>query len=617
MMQPNAGGIAAISPQATQQPMPGQTNPQAIQGVLQQGQGAGPPPQGGRGGIGMPLSQVPIEVLYAAAQGQSQDILPYQAISELQDRIKKQKMQQAMQGQQAMAAAAQQAQKPPVAQEILEEGRQLAKLDEGIGGMPLRLADGGIVAFSKGGSTQEEQDRQKLGEVLDAVKNQGLLPAGAVIADLALLVPRGLLGAYNSTVIRGLRAAGVPIPYVPGDYSSTTPYYDEYVRKPEAQTSPISSGRGTFVGRGAGDDITHYPAPAVQPPPAQRPPAGTGSARESARVSASARVPGAAPGMSATELKPPSAQDIYGGVNKELERTIGELGLRKNISPEEQRLRDILARQSQENIEAQRADIATGRKEAEEARAKGTTQPSLFDDAEGLFALAGSIDTRKGKVFGSASKGMSGILRERRLSREAAEKDYKQYLREERAANTALRQIEMLETQRQLAVQSGDRQRVEAIDDKINVLKAQAEQNRVNAGNTAFGHQLAVRKNEIDEFQAQSGRMQAEAAKTSASAQVARAAAAGAGGGGKPLTDQQKATIWKNARDAALKEILKDTPDFNMQLMSPKTQANAVQRLNEMTTTLYNQTLAGIQTQGQGQVVLDFTKDIPLPRATK
>ena len=537
MLQPNAGGIASVAPQPTQQampaqgmPMPGQANPQAIQGVLQQGQGAGPAPQGG--GISAPLSQVPVNVLQAAALGQVQAILPYQAISELQERLKSQKMQQAIQGQAAMAAGAQQAQQPPVAQQILAESQQL---DQGIGAAPYGFADGGIVAFSGGGSSWIDS-----------------LPEGSAARYIRDWIERGRPAMEKPLIDRLVES-------IKGAFG----------RDQEPKLSPEYSI----------PNLPPIPIPEVEvsnaPPPTQRPPAsppGTASARERVSASASSRMPGPAEGMAAMGLKPPSAQDIYGGVNKELESTIGELGLRKNISPEEQRLREILARQSQQNIEARRGDIAASRQEAEEARAKGTAQRSLFDDAEALLGLAGSIDTRKGKAIGSLAQGMSGAMKERRLSREAAEKDYRQFLREERAANDALRQIEMLETQRQLAVQSGDRQRVEAIDDKITALKGQMAQNKVNAENTAFGHQVKMQELANAGEDVKSRRMQAEAARTSAAAQASRADRVGASG--KPLLTAKDILAYQAKARARVEESVTKGSEFAAyRKMSPQEQA--------------------------------------------
>lgn len=84
-----------------------------------------------------------------------------------------------------------------------------------------------------------EEDRRKLAELASGVQKNVLLPAGAAIADVATAIPRGLAGAYNSTVVRGLRALGIPIEYLKDfagdDFSSMTPYYDRAVRQAQQQ----------------------------------------------------------------------------------------------------------------------------------------------------------------------------------------------------------------------------------------------------------------------------------------------------------------------------------------------------------------------------------------------
>lgn len=112
----------------------------------------------------------------------------------------------------------------------------------GIEGLPAPnmqgMAEGGVVGYSgKEGSevkTQAEEDRERIAAALRAIRDEALLPAGAAIADVATAIPRGLAGAYNSTIVRGMRAAGLPAGYLPdpvgGDFSSATPFYDRMVR---------------------------------------------------------------------------------------------------------------------------------------------------------------------------------------------------------------------------------------------------------------------------------------------------------------------------------------------------------------------------------------------------
>lgn len=79
--------------------------------------------------------------------------------------------------------------------------------------------------------------------VMDAAGN-----AGRAVADIASLPIRGVAGAIDSTVVRGLRAAGVNAPYIspglvpPGvDPSSMTPYTDQKRMAQAGQASPIAT----------------------------------------------------------------------------------------------------------------------------------------------------------------------------------------------------------------------------------------------------------------------------------------------------------------------------------------------------------------------------------------
>jgi len=72
--------------------------------------------------------------------------------------------------------------------------------------------------------------------------------AGAAIADVTTLIPRGLAGAYDSAVIRPMRAAGVNADYLSpklapagSDPASMTPFYDK-IRVADAMNQPAQPG---------------------------------------------------------------------------------------------------------------------------------------------------------------------------------------------------------------------------------------------------------------------------------------------------------------------------------------------------------------------------------------
>ena len=113
------------------------------------------------------------------------------------------------------------------------------------------MAGGGIIAFSKGETVDEEaaaraqmkSDREAVSGAARAVGDYAKDAAGkftAAGADILSMIPRGLAGAVDSTAIRAARALGADVDYIspsltPGDQSSDTmtPFYDRYIRSKE------------------------------------------------------------------------------------------------------------------------------------------------------------------------------------------------------------------------------------------------------------------------------------------------------------------------------------------------------------------------------------------------
>jgi hypothetical protein len=149
-------------------------------------------------------------------------------------------------------------QSPQGMQQIPQQSPQVAQLPENTGVMNIpapnmqKMADGGIVAFAGEDESlvkQEERDREDF--------LYGLRRTGAAAKDIFSMPVRGVAGAAESVITRPLRAAGVPIPYLPddfygGDRTSPTPYMDA-IRREEAAKSPAA------------------PAAATTTPPAQTP----------------------------------------------------------------------------------------------------------------------------------------------------------------------------------------------------------------------------------------------------------------------------------------------------------------------------------------------------------
>ena len=207
----------------------------------------------------------PLQTLEAAKNGADPAVSPWVAGAILSDRLEKQKRMQNAQGaatgpmptvaeQQDQEVAgimgalnAQQAQPAPQEPVMAASGGLMdAPVDPGM----FDYSGGGIIAFDDGGKaegrekTQEEKDREALAELWESVKGANRA-AGAAIADVATLPVRGLAGAYDTAVVRPMRAAGLDAGYlskhlVPegADVSSMTPFYDKYIRRAEPKQAP-------------------------------------------------------------------------------------------------------------------------------------------------------------------------------------------------------------------------------------------------------------------------------------------------------------------------------------------------------------------------------------------
>ena len=117
-------------------------------------------------------------------------------------------------------------------------------------------------------STQAQRDRAAIGGAWNTVKGVSE-DAGRAVADVATMVPRGLVGAYDSAVVRPMRAAGLNACYlspylVPDgvDPASMTPFTDQKRMREAAAPAPNA---GAGAGRGSVNPPAVVPsAPAAQ-----------------------------------------------------------------------------------------------------------------------------------------------------------------------------------------------------------------------------------------------------------------------------------------------------------------------------------------------------------------
>ena len=287
-------------------------------------------PQGGNyaaGGIAS-LSQPEIA---AAADGMSdQQLQQTQGLPSITELARMTLAAEAQQrAQMRQAAAAQQAMMQQQPQATVAE-EQMAALG-GISDLPAPnlenlgdgMAGGGIVAFAPGGDVdlekQREEDRARLKSMYEAGRIS-LEEFGRAIADIAALPLRGVAGAYDSAVVRPMRAAGLDAGYlspylVPEgvDPESMTPFSDQMrSRAPAAPAAPATSGIAALAD---GSDNRFQRGPSMAGITDQAPKQGAGPAPA---PTGPGRAPGAADTGIAAAL-PNSIQDLQAKYRGEIE----------------------------------------------------------------------------------------------------------------------------------------------------------------------------------------------------------------------------------------------------------------------------------------------------------
>jgi len=124
---------------------------------------------------------------------------------------------------------------------------------------PQGMAGGGIIAFTEGGRSvvsqeaamaeeQRKKDKAALAQGREGFTDV-LGKVSAAGADLLTMIPRGVAGAVDSTLIRGARALGADVDYIspnltPGDQASDTltPFYDRYIRaRKDKENAPAAT----------------------------------------------------------------------------------------------------------------------------------------------------------------------------------------------------------------------------------------------------------------------------------------------------------------------------------------------------------------------------------------
>ena len=166
----------------------------------------------------------------------------------------------------------------------------------------------------------------------------------------------------------------------------------------------------------------------------------------------------------------PEERQVYESQRAMLE---GRRNRPESLTRAEQGLADL----ARANIEAQQREAEEFRREAMERRDAGLAraQQSIWSNPQAMLALAGGIDTRRGQGVSSFARGLANIMGQQESMAEAARKEYAQAQQMQRTLDAAIRNTQVLEAQRQVAMQQADFGRVSQLDDQIQNSRAAEE----------------------------------------------------------------------------------------------------------------------------------------------
>ncbi len=296
------------------------------------------------------------------------------------------------------------------------------------GGEMQGYSGGGAVAFEDGGETEDLSDDPSLPlreRMARAQKRMALSRQQGIGRSFAERFPAPVESTTDTgdELSRMLARAPAPVP----------------VMSPEAQA--LMSRQGP---RG----IMASPRAAVRPQQSQP------QRQQAAQASTGIAIPQT--GMT------PEERQFYEAQRAALE---GRKARPESLTRAEQGLADLARAQ----IEAQQRESEEFRREAMERRdaALARSQRNFWENPQALLALAGGIDTRRGQGAGSLARGLASIMGQQEGMAEAARKEYAQAQQMQRTLDAAVRNTQMLEAQRQVALANNEYGRVNELDDKI------------------------------------------------------------------------------------------------------------------------------------------------------
>ena len=464
-----------------QSPMPGQAQgiQQVMPGMQRQGPQPGTPPA-----MVAPLTKLHLDQLMQLMLNPRPDGPPlYAVISAITKQQEQAQARADVQRQMAMAQGQQAAQQPPIAQQVLAQAQQMQQPQQepvmaAYGGEMRGYASGGAVAFDRAGAvlprepgeTFEEyrqrmirhQDEQR---AIEVAKKRARDEAERI----AELQKRG--GPRPSPFLDpGRRAVDTSnlFPFGPPE-SPMMDVPEIQIASEPTSSAPASRQATTFdITNPASINALRIAAQDTSLPEAER-------AALSQRI---AMMEGNRPSQSGVvSLAKPQAT-LTPEEEQYFANKASTLRTRQGVPEDVLAGRQGIASLAAENLAAQRAEREQMAREAKEQRdaALARAQRGILDDPQALLALAGSIDTRRGKGLGSLARGAAGIMGGKETAAEAARKEYALSQRDQRMLQANERQANMLEMQRQQAILENNVPRVSQIEDQLAALEMQKSQ---------------------------------------------------------------------------------------------------------------------------------------------
>lgn len=433
-----------------------------------------------------PLSQMPIEALLQEFNNPASQFPKFAVLTAMQKKQEQARMQQAMQGQMAMAQNAQQQQQPPIAQGILAGAQQLAAQDQ----MPT-YNTGGVVALQVGGVPGiQNPDFDEEGLPRTNAERERIIKNNAAIRErFAEATPEQIKQA-EAVRMRQAYLKSMPTTAQRSAIGQALQRYEDFYkpRDPEAYT-PEKLG---FVVAGVPEALKDT---RQVPMPTPTSTANVATAGTSAGTSADRKPAGTAPtgGILTLDRKTTDAEKA---TEDYIANAQSALRTQKDYPEEVLVGRRGIEALVQDQLKAQKEERERMAKEAREQYegVKARQTRSVLDDPQALLATAGGISTKKGEVFGSLSRGLASVMAQRDAAIEAARKEYSAAQQAERQMAQTERQMILLEAQRVQALREKDFDRANAIDAQIRDLNGQLAKFKVDRADAARNFQLESRK---------------------------------------------------------------------------------------------------------------------------